>query len=244
MLIKVCLNGSRERGEHRALPLSPQELALDARRSVDAGAGAVHIHPRSVDGTQTFAAQECGAAIEAVRATCPGIPLGTTTAAWIEPDVQQRLKLIQQWQVLPDFVSVNFSEPGTPELCSFLLIRGIGIEAGLGSIEDAQLLIRMGIADRCVRILIEPVEEEIVSALITVEAIEKMLYHAHVQTPRLLHGFNTTAWPLLKLALQRGYNTRIGLEDTLTLPDGRQATGNAELVLNALIEQDTANNHE
>ena len=230
MLMKVCLNGSRERGEHGALPVSPQELALDARRSVDAGADAIHIHPRRTDGIQTFEAQACGAAIEAVRTQCPGIPLGTTTAAWVEPDVQQRLAYIQAWHILPDFVSVNFSEPGTPELCNLLLARGIGIEAGLSSVDDVQLLLKMGIADRCVRVLIEPVEEEIGPALTTVDAIETMLNEANVQTARLLHGFDTTTWPLLKLALQRGYDTRIGLEDTLALPDGRKASGNVELV--------------
>jgi len=230
MLIKACLNGSRELREHDALPLSPRELAFDARRSVDAGAGAVHIHPRRVNGTQTFAAKDCGAAIIAVRVTCPGIPLGTTTAAWIEPDVQQRLVLIQGWQVLPDFVSVNFSEPGTPELCQLLLARGIGIEAGLSTVEDARLLLTMGICDRCLRILIEPVEEETEAALTTVAAIEKILNEANVQTPRLLHGFDATAWPLLEVALQRGYDTRIGLEDTVNLPDGRKTSGNAELV--------------
>ncbi len=31
-------------------------------------------------------------------------------------------------------------------------------------------------------------------------------------------------------AFARGYDTRIGLEDTLTLPDGRQAADNAALV--------------
>ncbi len=230
MLIKVCLNGSREPKEHDALPLSPRELALDARRSVDAGAGAIHIHPRCVDGTQTFAFKDHGAAIKAVRVTCPNIPLGTTTAAWIEPDVQQRLAFIREWQVFPDFVSVNFSEPGTPELCQLLLTRGIGIEAGLATIEDASLLLEMGIADRCLRILIEPVEEETEAALATVGTIEKILNESHVQTPRLLHGFDATAWTLLEIALQRGYDTRIGLEDTLVLPSGSRTSGNAELV--------------
>lgn len=230
MLIEACLNGSRERSEHTALPLSPSELAFDAQRSIETGAGAVHIHPRHADGTQTFAARECGLAIEAIRAKCPGIPLGTTTAAWIEPDVQQRLILIQQWRVLPDFASVNFSEPGTPELCSILLARGIGIEAGLGTVEDAQLFLKMGISDRCVRILIEPGEEQTERAVATVEAIENILDNAHIQTGRLLHGFDTTTWPLLKLALRRGYDTRIGLEDTLSLPDGQLTSGNAELL--------------
>lgn len=48
--------------------------------------------------------------------------------------------------------------------------------------------------------------------------------------PVLLHGEATGAWPVLKLAVQRGLETRIGLEDTLQLPDGTIASDNAELV--------------
>ena len=61
-------------------------------------------------------------------------------------------------------------------------------------------------------------------------AIEHVLDEAGIQTPRLLHGFDATAWPLLKVAIQRGYDTRIGLEDAVALPDGRLAHDNAELV--------------
>lgn len=43
-------------------------------------------------------------------------------------------------------------------------------------------------------------------------------------------SYENTAWPLLNVALQRGYDTRIGLEDTLYLPDGGMARDNAELV--------------
>jgi uncharacterized protein (DUF849 family) len=230
MLIKACLNGSREMGAHAALPLSPTELARAARSAVEAGAGALHIHPRRADGTQSFAAEDCGAAFAAVRASCPGTPMGGTTAAWIEPDVQRRQTLIQAWQILPDFVSVNFNEAGTPELCTLLLAKGIGVEAGLTTIDDAHLLLTLGIANRCTRLLIEPEEQEIAAALTTVTAIERVLDDAGVQTPRLLHGFEASTWPLLDAALQRGYDTRIGLEDTLLLPDGRQARDNAQLV--------------
>jgi uncharacterized protein (DUF849 family) len=230
MLIKVCLNGSRAPGEHSALPLTPGELAREGKRSIDAGAGALHVHPRNADGTMTLAAQENGEAINAIRASCPGIPVGVTTAAWIEPDVQRRLELIQSWQVLPDFASVNFEEEGTPDLCTLLLEKGIGVEAGLGSREDAELLVQIDIADRCLRILIEPVEDDTDTALATVKKIEQILDDADVQLPRLLHGFESTAWPLLDAALKRGYDTRIGLEDTLLLPDGGTARNNAELV--------------
>ncbi|MDQ2887489.1 MAG: 3-keto-5-aminohexanoate cleavage protein [Chloroflexota bacterium] len=230
MLIKACLNGSREPGALDALPLSPNELARAAQSAIVAGAGALHIHPRRADGTQSFAAEDCGAAFAAVRASCPGTSVGGTTAAWIEPDVQRRQTLIQAWQILPDFVSVNFSEAGTAELCTLLLAKGIGVEAGLATIDDARLLLTLGIADRCTRLLFEPGEQEMGAALAVVDAIERVLDDASVQTSKLLHGFEATAWPLLEVALQRGYDTRIGLEDTLHLPDGRQARDNAQLV--------------
>jgi uncharacterized protein (DUF849 family) len=230
MLIKACLNGSRESGAHPALPLSPGALARAAREAVEAGAGALHIHPRHADGSQSFAAEDCGAAFAAVRASCPGTPVGGTTAAWIEPDVQRRQMFIQAWQILPDFVSVNFSEAGTAELCTRLLAKGVGVEAGLATVDDAHLLLTLGIAERCTRLLIEPEEQEKTAALTVVDAIEHILDAAGIQTSRLLHGFEVTTWPLLEVALQRGYDTRIGLEDTLLLPDGRHARDNAQLV--------------
>jgi uncharacterized protein (DUF849 family) len=52
--------------------------------------------------------------------------------------------------------------------------------------------------------------------------------------PILLHGEGTAAWPVLREAGRRGLDTRIGLEDTLVLPDGSPAPDNAALVTTAL----------
>jgi uncharacterized protein (DUF849 family) len=49
----------------------------------------------------------------------------------------------------------------------------------------------------------------------------------------LLHGPEATAWPLLDEAAHRGYDARIGLEDTLSWPDGTIAQGNRALVAEA-----------
>jgi uncharacterized protein (DUF849 family) len=230
LLIKACLNGSRERGEHRALPLSAEELARDAEVAVAAGAGALHIHPRNIDGKQSLDAQDQAAAIAAIRARCPGIPIGVSTGIWIEPNPALRLRKVQKWTVLPDFASVNFDEPGVADLCHALLQRGIGVEAGISSIAEARLLSELDLADRCLRILIEPGEDETETALINTSAIIRVLDEQHIQLPRLLHGFAAAAWPILHAALDLGYDTRIGLEDTLTLPDGRTAQGNTQLV--------------
>jgi uncharacterized protein (DUF849 family) len=51
-----------------------------------------------------------------------------------------------------------------------------------------------------------------------------------VKNPRLLHGFGAAAWAFIELAARRGYDMRVGLEDTLVLPDGTRARDNAELV--------------
>lgn len=230
MLIKACLNGSRERGEHQALPLSAEELARDAAAVVAAGAGALHIHPRNANGEQSLETQDQAAAITAIRSRCPGIPVGVSTGIWIEPDVSLRLQKVQQWTVLPDFASVNFDEPGVLDLCNALLARGIGVEAGIATAAEARLLSELGLADRCLRILIEPGEEETEAALINTSAIIRSLDEQHIRVPRLLHGFAAAAWSILDAALDLGYDTRIGLEDTLTLPDGRAAQDNAELI--------------
>ncbi|MFD6534103.1 3-keto-5-aminohexanoate cleavage protein [Streptomyces sp. NPDC060184] len=43
-----------------------------------------------------------------------------------------------------------------------------------------------------------------------------------------------STWPVLDLALARGLETRIGLEDTLTAPDGPPVADNGALVRLAL----------
>jgi uncharacterized protein (DUF849 family) len=230
VLIKACMNGAREPGEHPGLPLMAEELAVDAALVVAAGAGALHIHPRGVDGKQSLAAEDHSAAIVAIRRRCPGIAVGVSTAIGIEPDVALRLRRVEEWTSLPDFASVNFEEPGAVDLSKALLKRGIGVEASLSSVEEVEMFLKSGLAERCLRILIEPIEEEAEAALTTTGAIIEALDKAANRLPRLLHGFEATTWPVLEAALAYGYDTRIGLEDTLNLPDGKLASDNAELV--------------
>jgi uncharacterized protein (DUF849 family) len=137
--------------------------------------------------------------------------------------------------ITPQEASVNFSEPGTAELCGHFLSSHIGIEAGIWSVEDTHLLLKLGLADRCLRILIELQEPETRAAQAMAEAILQCLDDGDVRCPRLLHGdADVNVWPMLEVALHRGYETRIGLEDTLTLPAGQLAKDNAELVAHAV----------
>jgi uncharacterized protein (DUF849 family) len=62
------------------------------------------------------------------------------------------------------------------------------------------------------------------------DGVLDVLRRAKIDKPILLHGFDTTVWPLVHRAFAQGYSTRIGLEDGCTLPDGNRAPSNAALV--------------
>lgn len=229
MLIKACLNGSRRPEEHEALPLSAEALANDAAQARLAGAGAVHIHPRAMAGRETLEPDACAAAIEAIRDLCPGLPIGLTTGWWITRNSERRLRLVERWTMLPDFCSVNFAEDGTDELCDLLSQKGIGIEAGVTSVADARAFVDSRFVDGCLRILVE-VEPGASDPIRAAAVIGRVLEGSGIHLPRLQHGVNAAAWPLLEDAVARGYDVRIGLEDTLRMPDGSRANSNADLV--------------
>jgi uncharacterized protein (DUF849 family) len=233
VLIKACLNGSRVPGKHPALPITPTQLAQEAARSFAAGARAFHMHPRGDDGLETLDADACDAVALAVREACPGCPVGFSTGAWIEGDHVRRMEKIRTWVERPDFVSVNFSELGAHELCDLLHRLGIGVEAGLWTVADAETFLDSGHARRVVRVLIEPQELDPVKAEETAALISSTLDHADIDAPRLFHGTDLATWRVIDWALDAGWDVRAGLEDTLQLPDGSPASGNADLVVAA-----------
>src|SRR5262249_14523531 len=106
-LIQVCLNGKHMPDRHPAVPITPEQMARSGRAAVDAGAGAIHVHPRDAHGNETLAAAPRHATLAALRAACPGVEISFTTGFWIERDVARRLARIAEWDALPDVCSVN-----------------------------------------------------------------------------------------------------------------------------------------
>lgn len=234
ILIQACLNGSRTRAEHERAPLDAVEIAADARATVVAGARALHIHPRGPTAGETLAPVDNDAVVTAVREACPDIPLGLTTGAWIEPDLGRRLESIGGWRARPDYASVNFHEEGAADVAMLLLERGISVEAGLASVADAQALAASRLGSDCLRVLIEVEGSEPQAAVAAAAAIAEELDRLGIRIPQLHHGVGIATWAVLKEALACGHDVRIGLEDTLVLPDGRPAHDNAELVATAV----------
>ncbi|MFJ8635338.1 3-keto-5-aminohexanoate cleavage protein [Streptomyces sp. NPDC093568] len=232
-MIQVCLNGSRGAGEGAVVPLSPEALAESAAEAVAAGATDIHVHPKTPCGQDSLSPRVLAPALAAIRARVR-VPVGVTTGAWAEPDPAARLERVRSWRVLPDHASVNWHEPGAEEVAAALMERGVGVEAGIWSGTDAAARFAASpLAPRVLRVLAEVTDTSAETAEDTARALLTDLGAAFGR-PVLLHGEDGGAWPVLRLAGRLGLATRIGLEDTLVLPDGNRAISNARLVTEGL----------
>lgn len=224
--VQACLNGGRTRNEHAAVPQTPAELAADALAVRRAGAFAVHLHPRDDRGRETMAVGPCDAAVAAIRAAAPRLPVGLSTAATIDRDPFARAAAVRAWRRAPDFVSVNLSEVGWAGIVRAAVHAGIAVEAGLSTPDEAEELARSPFAHQVVRALVE-VDGGADEARAIAERIPG-------EVAQLWHGYGERTWEVLPAAIAGGYAVRVGLEDVLVLPDGSPAQDNAELVAAAV----------
>ncbi|HEX6346602.1 3-keto-5-aminohexanoate cleavage protein [Umezawaea sp.] len=229
-MLQACLNGARPLGSHPALPVSPAQLAADAAKVAELGVTALHLHPRDLVGLEVLAGPEVATTVSVVRAAVPGVEIGVATGAWIRPDPVRRAELVAGWAGLaagrPDVASVTVHEDGWSEVCAALHQAGIGIELGVFHGEAARALAAAGPppGTRRVSAGVRPGPDPIPRAEALLSVLEPL------GLPVLLHGEDDTAWPVLGHAGRLELDTRIGLEDTLHLPDGTPARDNAALV--------------
>ena len=236
MLVQAALNGGTTRAEHPAVPLTPGELAAQALAAAEAGARALHLHPRDDLGAQTLDPGPVLAAVAATRAAT-GLPVGVTTGIWtVDGDVARRLSLVRRWTGpdRPDYASINLNEPGPEDLADLLTSLGIAIEAGVWTAGDARLLGAASFRTRILRVLMEPVDRDPAAAVATAADAAAELARAGVTARQVHHGYDLATWPVLRAAVAMGQDIRIGLEDTTVLPDGSAASGNGDLVAAAV----------
>ena len=237
MVLQGSLNGTRQPGDHPALPLSPWALAQDARAVYDLGVRSVHVHPRCGKGAETIAPDHVGDVVAAIRAEVPNMEIAVPTCRWVQPCPNQRMDTVSAWGMLgqakPDVVAVNVHEDGWKELCTLACDLGIGLELGVWTPGDAIQLRQAGLPRGVVRVVVEPTLGAPEVAVHEAAKVIKTLGSLVAHVPVLLHGEDASAWSVLEYAVGQGYHARIGLEDVLTNPNGSATEGNADLVRHA-----------
>ena len=230
-MIQAAQNGDRPRGAHPALPVTLDELLADALACRAAGARSVHLHPRRPDdGLQSLAAHVCDPVVAAIASAAPGLEISLSTAESIALDeAADRIEAVRAWRTPPHVVSLNLAEEGSIELGRALLERGIGIEAGVFGLGDAEALLGAPWADRVTRVLVETIfEHDDGAAVELAAAIDARV--APLGRPRLWHGDDRATWAVVDAGLAAGHDVRVGLEDSIVDRDGTPAPGNAAQV--------------
>ena len=235
-MLQGCLNGARPADAHPALPVTPYELARDARVVRRYGIVSVHVHPRCPAGLETMEPMHVGDAVAAIHSEVAGMEVGVPAARWVQPDWRARVEVVIAWGQLgpgrPDVISVNVHDQGWWEVCAAAHAVGMGIELGVWTTGDAVTLHQAGLPPGTVRLVAEPTVSGPTVAV--AEAIRILRTLGQTGVPVLVHGEEGGAWPVFDYAREHQLHTRIGLEDTLLGRDGWLARGNDDLVELAL----------
>jgi len=110
-LVIMCAPNGARRGhqDHAALPLTPAELALEARKLVEAGVSVLHLHVRDSQGRHSLDAGHYRVAIEAIRkAVGNDLLIQVTTESVGIYDRQQQMNLVRELR--PEAVSLALAE--------------------------------------------------------------------------------------------------------------------------------------
>ena len=246
ILIVAALNGWRERKIAKKVPYTPSEIAKEAKRAVDAGAGVVHVHARAADGAAVFdlTLDDVLAAIRDVV----DVPISVTTQRGRQTSLGTITALFDVLREAPDLATVNFQPPGAElpahreearQIIDACERAGVRPEPGINSLEavaDVEALYEDGLLAQAPWLHLElggtanQTEFGMAGTPRNLLRLVDSLAGTLGQLRWVAHGEGTANPAICATAAALGGHVRVGLEDTPLLPDGTPAQSNAELV--------------
>ncbi len=237
-------------------PVTPEEMARESRRAMDAGASVIHVHFRDLRPGKghlpSWAPEVATSVIAAIRAACPGIAINQTTGV-VGPNIDGPLACLRAVQ--PEIAALNAGS------LNYLKTRADGSWAWPpmlfdNPVEKVEAFLRV-MRETAIAPEFECFDTGIVR---TAAAIARNAGDARPPKYNFVMGvesgmpadadllpillkliapqarWSVTAigrkeiWPLHARAAELGGDLRTGLEDTIYLPDGARAASNGELV--------------
>lgn len=110
IIISVAPNGARKtKSDHPNLPMTPSELAKEARSCYEAGASLIHLHVRDKDGKHSLDTELYQDAISAIEKELGDrLIIQTTTEAVGVYQPHEQMRMV--WEVKPEAASVAIKE--------------------------------------------------------------------------------------------------------------------------------------
>jgi 3-keto-5-aminohexanoate cleavage enzyme len=258
--IVVCsISGAvASREQCPAIPYTPEEYGVEAKRAVDEGASMIHIHARTPEGVPSFEVEDFRAITEAITGAVDDVIINYSTGA-IGVPIEKRIEYLRELR--PDVAALNMSsmnyakyserrkefvfkavfENSFDTIVEFLeVMNELGIRPehecfDSGHVANLDPLIDMGL-------LSEPLQIDCVMGVTGgIRPTPRNLAHMADQIPGGpesrnnwgVIGISRDQWRLVATAAALGGNVRVGLEDNFYLPDGEMARSNGDLIARA-----------
>ena len=237
-------------------PVTPEQMAAEARRAWDEGASVIHVHFRDLTPGSghlpSWSPQVALAVIGAIRAACPGVVINQTTGI-VGPDISGPLACLRA--VKPEIAALNAGS------LNYLKTRADGAWAWKPMLFDNTVEKIAAFLDAMRENGIDPEFECFDTGIVrTAQAVARNNGYARAPRYNFVMGvesgmpadpellpillrlkapdarWSVTAigrreiWPLHRRAAELGGDLRTGLEDTIYLPGGARAASNGDLV--------------
>ncbi len=236
--LTVAPNGARrQKTDHPALPISPNEIARTAKTCFAAGADSIHLHVRDGQGRHSLDAGCYREAMDAVTAMAPQMAIQITTESAGIFDVEAQFRCLQT--LAPAAASVSTREMArdidhAKRLYSFAKEAGTKIQHILYSAADVDLLLywmAQAIVPTRMRSVIFVLGRYSPATLAQPRDLAAFLQASRGHDfDWSVCAFGHTELACAKQAMQRGGSVRIGFENNIQLPDGSLARDNAQNV--------------
>jgi 3-keto-5-aminohexanoate cleavage enzyme len=120
LIINAALTGMiPTKADNPAVPVTPDEIAEDARRCVDAGAAIVHLHARDEDGRPTYRKEVYAEIIQAVRERSPEVIVCVSTSGRTFKTLEERADVLElEGDVKPELASLTLGSLNFPQQAS------------------------------------------------------------------------------------------------------------------------------
>jgi len=237
-------------------PVTPEEMAREARRAADAGASVVHIHFRRLEPGKghlpSWRPEVATAVIAAIRDVCPALIVNQTTGV-VGPDIEGPLACLRA--VRPEIAALNagslnylktradgtwawppmlFDNPVEKVAAFLTVMRECGVEPEFECFDSG--IVRTAAAIARNNGFCRPRKYNFVMGVESGMPADPELLPILLRLIVAGARWGVTAigraeiWPLHRRAAELGGDLRTGLEDTIYLPDGARAASNGELV--------------
>jgi len=245
LVITAALVGAETTREQTPyLPISPEEIAQEAKRCRDAGASIVHLHVREPDGKPSQSAALFKETIERIRVLAPDLICQTSTGGAVGMDVDERAQpLGLTGAARPDMATlttgtVNFGDevfwnprPLVREIAKRMRAAGIVPEIecfDAGMVDEAFALQKEGLLDFPAHFdFVLGVPGALAAKVAALDFLRTQIPEGSTWT---VAGVGRHQLPMAELAIERGGNVRVGLEDNIYVSKGVLAKGSFELV--------------